>query len=192
MTNRIDSNPTSSDTPPGETRSVKPKHQLRALIIFGASSLILVLATIAILRFAVARRLPALTAESLQTAEQRWRTNGPANYNMDVEIEGNRPGIVQVEVRKQVVTKMVRDGQIPSQQRTWEVWSVPGMFETLEREIELAEDPEREMQVKSGTKLWLKSEFDPYYGYPNRFHRAVFGGGPEVYWHVTHFQMKDP
>ena len=192
MPNRIDDIPLSSDNPPDETRSAKPTSKLRPLVILVGSGLIVLLAVAAILRFAVARRLPALTPARLQAAEQRWHTNGPANYDMDVKIEGNRPGTVQVEVRKQVVTKMVRDGHTPSQQRTWDVWSVPGMFETIEREIELAEDPEREMQAERGTKLWLKAEFDPHYGYPARFHRAVFGGGPEVYWQVTLFQPKDP
>ena len=192
MPYRIDNNPISNEHPPGKTRFTKPTSKLQPLVILVGSTLIVLLAVAAILRFAVARKLPVLTPARLQAAEQRWHTNGPADYDMDVNIEGNRPGTVQVEVRKQVVTKMVRDGQTPSQQRTWDVWSVPGMFATLEREIELAEDPEREMQAERGTKLWLKAEFDPDYGYPARFHRAVFGGGPEVYWHVTRFQPKAP
>jgi hypothetical protein len=192
MPYRIDDNPISSEHPLGETRFAKPTSKLWPLVILVGSVLIVLLAVAAILRFTVARKLPVLTPARLQAAEERWHTNGPADYNMDVNIKGNRPGTVQVEVRKRVVTKMVRDGQTPSQQRTWDVWSVPGMFDTLEREIELAEDPEREMQAERGTKLWLKAEFDPDYGYPARFHRAVFGGGPEVYWHVTRFQPKAP
>ena len=85
---------------------------------------------------------------------------------------------------------MQRDGLAPQQRRVWDVWAVPGMFETIERELELAEDPQHEMDATAGATVDLRAEFDPELGYPARFHRIVFGGGPEVYWKVTNFTPK--
>jgi hypothetical protein len=67
---------------------------------------------------------------------------------------------------------------------------VPGLFETLERELEMAEDPVHEVGAAAGTRWQLRCDFDPAYGLPRRFHRYVSGGGPEVYWRVTSFVPK--
>jgi hypothetical protein len=159
----------------------------RAAII-AAVLLGLVLGAALALQLFVAERLPALTTQRLDAAEKLWEESGPGGYNLDLEIRGAQPGVVHVEVRGGVVTAMQRDGLAPSQRRTWEVWAVPGMFETIERELELAADPQHEMDVGAGTRVNLRCEFDAQYGYPSRFHRTVYGGGPEVYWRVTNFQ----
>jgi Family of unknown function (DUF6174) len=140
------------------------------------------------LQIFVAHRIPELTESSLAAAEKKWSDHGPASYEMDLKLGGVRPGTVHVEVVGGEVTAMQRDGVTPKQQRTWAVWSVPGQFETIERELELAADPEHEMQVKSGTQVRLRCEFDPQYGYPRVYHRMITGGGPEVYWQVTSFK----
>ncbi len=135
----------------------------------------------------VVERLPPLTVENLEAAETLWRAKGPKSYDLDLTIEGAQPGIVHVEVRDGVTTAMQRDGVTPKQQRVWEVWSVPGMFTTIEQELQLAADPHHEMGLATGASVDLRGEFDPQYGYPARFHRIVFGGGPEVFWKVTKF-----
>jgi hypothetical protein len=138
----------------------------------------------------VVERLPELTVEHLEAAEKLWAAEGPMSYDLDLVIEGAQPGVVHVEVRDGVTTAMQRDGLAPSQRRVWDVWAVPGMFETIERELQLAEDPEHEMDASAGASVDLRAEFDPKFGYPARFHRIVFGGGPEVYWRVTSFEVK--
>lgn len=143
---------------------------------------------LAVVYFVFAQRLPELTPERLAEAQAKWAQAGPANYTMDIELGGARPGIVHIEVENGEPIAMTRDGNTPKQQRTWGVWSVPGMFETIERELELAEDPIHEMDAPQGTQLWLRCQFNPQYGYPQIFHRAVRGGGPEVYWNVTKFE----
>jgi hypothetical protein len=137
----------------------------------------------------VAQRIPELTEVALAEAEGRWDAAAVASYDMDIEIRGARPGRVQIEVRDDEVTAMTRDGRSPPP-RTWAVWSVPGMFETLERELELAEDPVHEMQASAGTQLRLRCEFDSQLGYPRRYHRIVTPGGPEVFWEVMQFELK--
>lgn len=142
--------------------------------------------------FAFAQRIPELTPEAFEDALAKWEQNGPASYTMDIKLSGTRPEDVHIEVTNGVPVAMTRGGNTPDQERVWSVWTVPGMFETIERELELADDPEREMQAAEGTKLWLRCKFDPTYGYPAIFHRAIRGGGgPEVYWEVTRFETKE-
>jgi hypothetical protein len=138
----------------------------------------------------VVERLPQLTVENLEAAEKLWQAQGPKSYNLDLTIEGAQPGVVHVEVRDGITTAMQRDGLAPQQRRVWDVWAVPGMFETIERELQLAEDPQHEMGASASATVDLRAEFDPKFGYPARFHRIVFGGGPEVYWKVTSFLPK--
>ena len=83
----------------------------------------------------VVERLPELTVENLDAAEKLWEASGPKSYDLDLTIEGAQPGVVHVEVRDGVTTAMQRDGLAPQQRRVWDVWAVPGMFETIEREL---------------------------------------------------------
>jgi hypothetical protein len=159
------------------------------LLVLLLSALACFVVAAAMLRIFATQRLPELTASELEKAEQLWEQAAPAGYEIDVEILRGRPGTVHVEVRNDEVTAMTRDGRSPAQ-RTWWYWSVPGMFETLERELEMAEDPVHEVGAASGTRWQLRCEFDPAYGYPRRFHRYVSGGGQEVYWRVTSFVPK--
>jgi hypothetical protein len=159
-------------------------------VVVGAILLGLALGAGLALELFVVERLPQLTVATLEAAERRWDQKGPQSYDLDLTIEGAQPGVVHVEVRAGVTTAMQRDGIAPQQRRVWDVWSVPGMFETIERERELAEDPQHEMDLNAGARVDLRAEFDPTYGYPVRFHRVVFGGGPEVYWKVTNFKTE--
>jgi len=140
-----------------------------------------------LLQLFVARRIPEFAVGQLEVAERLWKQNGPAHYRMDIQLSGARPGTVHVQVRDGEVVAMTRDGHTPAK-HTWNAWSVPGQFETLERELELAEDPVHEMQAGAETRLHLRCEFDSHYGFPRVYHRTVFGGGPEVYWRVTKFE----
>lgn len=138
----------------------------------------------------VIERLPDLTLDKLDAAEKLWEAKGPKSYIADFLIEGAQPGVVHVEVRDGEVVAMTRNGIEPRQSRTWVYWSMPERFAEMERELDLAADPEHEMSATVDTHVQLRAEFDPTYGYPSRFHRIVFGGGPEVYWRVTAFEPK--
>jgi hypothetical protein len=166
--------------------------RLTRIALFVVLFLTLALVAVLAVEMFVAERVPELTPERLSEAEQRWAEKGPASYDLDLVIEGAQPGVVHVEVRDGVTTAMQRDGRTPKQQRVWDVWNVPGMFDTIEREFDLAADPVHEMQANANpnTRLDLRAAFNAEFGYPERFHRIVFGGGPEVYWRVTSFQPK--
>ena len=159
----------------------------RPLLIGVLAVIFTLIAAAVLLQVFVAERIPKLTEARLEAAQDLWDRQGPPSYDMDLEIRGAQPGSVHIEIRDGEVTAMTRDGRSPPQ-RTWGVWSVPGLFETLERELVLAEDPQHEMDVAAGTELQLRCEFDPAYGFPRRYHRYATGGAPEVFWRVTQFE----
>ena len=131
---------------------------------------------------------PELTEDSLAPAEARWKADGPASYDMEIEIGGDRAGVVRIEVRDGDVTSMQRDGKTPPE-RTWDVWSVPGQFDTLYRELELAADPVGQIQASKDTRWSLYAEFDRQFGYPIRYRRIVMGTGPDISWEVSRFDV---
>jgi hypothetical protein len=133
--------------------------------------------------------LPLLNPELIRTAQQRWESQRPASYDLEVTLSGNRPGVVQVEVRDGEVTAMQRDNVTPSQQRTWDVWSVDGMFETLWQETEMAEEPPEELELPPGAQFTQRGEFDPQWGFPSCYYRRISGTTNEIGWEVTRFEV---
>jgi hypothetical protein len=151
-------------------------------IAFALASLVLAV------EFFVVERIPLLTESELNAAKKRWQEHGPASYDMDIELRGAQPGHVQVNVRNRVVAAETRDGRVPKE-HTWETWTVPGMFNTMETDMDIAENPEQAIQAAPGTKWQLRSEFDPMLGIPRRYHRLATSG-PDVYWRVTRFEAR--
>jgi hypothetical protein len=158
----------------------------RLLLIWGLAMITGIAAVLLALELFVARRLPELTIEQLEVARAKWEQAGPRSYDLELEIFGERPGPVHVEVRGGEVTNVTINGRQPSP-HTRNTWTVDGQFNTLEQELLLAEDPVHQMQSKAGVSLRLRCEFDPQYGYPREYQRTVSGGGPDVYWRVTSF-----
>ncbi len=166
-----------------------PRRLSRRTTLFVLGSIAFALASLVLsLKFFVAEQIPPLTEATLLEAKKLWQQNGPVNYDMDIELRGARPGKVQVTVQKRAVTALIRDGLVPKE-HTWEAWSVPGTFNTLETDMEIAENPEQTIQAAPGTKWQLRCEFDPKLGIPRRYHRMVMGG-PEVYWRITRFETR--
>jgi hypothetical protein len=143
------------------------------------------------LEFFVAERVPELTLERLHAAEALWKRVGPASYDLDLLLGGLRPGPVHVEVRDGQVSIVTISGRAPSPW-TWDTWTVPGQFETIERELVLAEDPAHQMVAEAGTTLRLRCEFDPEFGFPREYRRLVSGAAPPVSWSVTRFVARSP
>jgi hypothetical protein len=131
--------------------------------------------------------VPRLSQSEFDAAVKRGRQNGPANYNCDIVIFGNRPGMVQVEVRGGQVQKMMRDGMVPKARRTWDAWTVEGMFDTIERELEIVRHPEQTVGGSSPPVLYAK--FDDQSGYPEIFRRSVPGAQQDMAWEVTRFDI---
>ena len=149
------------------------------------------LALVSILAVAVARRgpvAPEITRQDLAAAEGRWQEHGPASYNMDLMIGGRQAGPVHIEVRDGNVTRMTRDGVVPSQRRTWDYWTVPEQFETIRQDFDSAETSGG-FGAAPGTQTILRADFDPQYGYPRHYQRFVLGTNLNVDWLVTHFEL---
>jgi Family of unknown function (DUF6174) len=173
------------DSPPA-SRTRRSRGMLLLLLV---PAVFCVVGVVLLLQTLVRQKIPALTEVELENAQRVWASAGPASYEMDLEILQGRPGTVHIEVQNGEISAMTRDSRTPAQ-HTWRYWSVPGLFETLERELEMAEDPVHEVGAAAGTRWQLRCEFDRAYGFPRRFHRYVSGGGPEVYWRVTSFVPK--
>jgi Family of unknown function (DUF6174) len=153
-------------------------------------ALVLVVAGVLLwLQLFVARELPELTEARFEAAQALWDKNGSQAYNMDITIRGAQPGRVEIEVRDGKPSAMQRDNVSPPE-RTWDTWTVPGMFQMLVDEFALRDDPTHKGQGAPGAEVWLRCEFDPHYGYPRTYQRLMTGGGPEVFWHVNKFEPK--
>jgi hypothetical protein len=176
--------------PPGAAARGENRRRVRPAPLMLGVALGLVLAVVAIFVFAVLTRdsLPRLSEADYRAAVSRWEARGPADYNLDLEIAGNRPGKVHVEVRAGQVTRMTRDGVEPKQKRTWDYWSVPGQLDTIGEELEMARDPAASFGNRDATQVVMWAEFDPRYGYPRRYERVVLGTDFETRWHVTRFE----
>jgi hypothetical protein len=124
-----------------------------------------------------------------EAAVERWHRNGPASYDLDLELGGKRPGKIHVEVRNGEVIHMLRDGVEPSQRRTWDYWSVPGQLETIGQELEMATQPAKAFGAAGASEVVIWAEFDPHYGYPLQYDRVVLGADIEVHWKVTRFTV---
>ncbi len=167
--------------------SWRRRHPLATGALLGLAGAALVGLAVLIVNAAM-HRPTQLTQEAYEAASARWDAQGPASYDLDVELGGRRAGKVHVEVRNGEVTHMTRDGIEPKQKRTWYYWSVPGQLDTIEQELEMAKDPANSYGAPkaSGAVLW--GEFDPKYGYPRTFDRIVMGADQEVHWKVTRFE----
>ncbi len=141
------------------------------------------------LQLFVARRLPEMTEARFEAAQALWEKNKIISYDMNVRITGAQPGLVSIEVRDGKPTAMTRDDIAPPE-RTWDTWTVPGMFQTLVEEFAFKDDPTHKGQGAPGAEVWLRCEFDSQYGYPRTYQRLMTGGGPQVEWHVTKFELK--
>ena len=130
---------------------------------------------------------PRLTWAAYDAAVERWEKNAPADYDLDVEQSGNRSGKIHVEVRGGEVTRMTYNGIEPEQKRTWYYWSVLGQFDTIGQELEMARDPGAAFHDSSASHMVMWTEFDPEFGYPKKYDRAVLGADFEVHWRVTRF-----
>jgi hypothetical protein len=129
--------------------------------------------------------LPPLSAEALDAARRRWDQQGPDSYNLDLLISGRQTGRFHVEVRGGRPTFVTRNGRQPPR-RTWDVWTVPGMFDIIDEEVDQAHDPAGGFSARGGQAV-LRAHFHPRYGYPETYQRIILGASEEIEWKVTRF-----
>lgn len=173
---------------PAESSQESPRPKRWRGFVIGLALGLVVVAILPALRPGRESRRPRLTREAYDQANRLWDAHGPAHYNLDVEVTGNRPGKIHVEVRSGQAVEMLRDGVEPRQRRTWYYWTVPGMLDTIGQELDQADDPARSFGAPAGSEVILRARFDEALGYPASYSRVVAGQNLDMGWTVTRFE----
>jgi hypothetical protein len=136
-----------------------------------------------------------LTEEGYEAARQRWQANALPDYDVEVEVRGRQPARYRVEVRGGLARQAWRNGAPLRSVRTFETWSVGGMFETVGSDLENLLRVARGDATATTPRLSALVQFDEVYGYPRRYlrvERGGRGGNPEVHWEVVEFVPRQP
>ncbi len=153
-------------------------------LLFAAALLGVVLLIVTLL---VRGRMSPLTADELEQAELRWQAARLHDYDIEVHVTGLQPGIYHVEVRGGEPAMASLNGFVP-RPGVWDVWTVPGMFDTLQQELDHAANPAGPFGSPPGTQVVERATFDDRYGFPKKYHRIVMGTPLEMSWEVVHFR----
>jgi hypothetical protein len=165
-----------------------PPTRKSSKIIVGCSAVIVTTLVVGVCGAVAMRNLGGQEQASRanwQAAQRRWERNEPANYDITVEVQGRRAAVYRVEVRQGVAQSATLDGQPIDQRRLFSVWSVPGMFATLDREFDLKRS---EGSAKPGApqEMRMYCQWHELYGYPISYRRLAVGGD-DISWQVTEF-----
>jgi hypothetical protein len=127
---------------------------------------------------------PPLTAEALKQAEAAWRDAKIRDYHIEIEVQSRQRETYAVEVRDGAPQQAWRNGQPLKQIRTFDTWSVPGMFDTIHSDFDRTD-----RQGQPAPELVLRAEFDPRTGVPMKYKRIQWGADIEISWQVTKFEL---
>jgi hypothetical protein len=130
-------------------------------------------------------RLPKIAREHLLAAIEKWGHEEPARYGITVKVSGRQPGLYEVLVDNGVVSSARLNGRELINQRTSGTWSVPGMFNTIELDLETQSRSDR-------SPLILRGKFDEQYGFPRQYERMEMrtGAHQALSWEVTKFEVR--
>jgi len=143
------------------------------------------------LRWWQADPVPTLSPQQFYEAREQWEAAEPANYDIEIVVSGSQPATYEVQVRDGQAEVALRNGQPLRQRRTFGTWSVPGMFSTMLRDVQVVERSSSRNPDPTLPRLTLRAQFDPQYGYPARYRRIQQGSPVEVSWQVTKFEVHD-
>jgi uncharacterized protein DUF6174 len=144
---------------------------------------IVILGAVAVVAPLVHNLRMQLTPAQLAEAEERWRLNGPADYDLDFserlneDAEGDR---LLIRVREGNVVAVLRDGkplstdELPASER--QLYSVPGLFKQIAGRLE--EDR------AAGKRNYATAYFDNTTGYPVRYVHRDRGTRHRLEWIV--------
>lgn len=128
------------------------------------------------------KRIPRFTRTEFDDAWTKWRDAAPADYRIKTLVEGPTSGEYEVVVREGQVVSATRNGTPLTQSRTVGTWSVPGMFETIESDVETTEEKQPKLDLS------LRADFDEQWGMPRRYLRSDYTSKTEVRWKVLEFE----
>ncbi len=139
--------------------------------------------------------LPELTPQRLEQARRLWQQRGPRSYEMtlllgDPENESSQEPTQRIQIRvekeRPVAVRRHPGGELP--RRVWDYWTVPGLFDVLQRDLENRQSPQRAFGVSDPAMVVLRCRFDPQYGFPRQYQRIVRTRGLQSHWSVIEFR----
>ena len=151
--------------------------------------LLAVVGVCVVLGFTSPEPLPSLTRESFDAAWAKWEEKGPISYDVGVNVTGRQAATYRVQVRHRNVSAATRNGYPLKSQRTLGTWSVPGMFNTIEIDLDRNEEVPTDGNPSAKPRLVLGCTFDAQYGYPKKYRRNELGTQMQVDWEVTEFRV---
>jgi hypothetical protein len=93
-----------------------------------------------------------LTRDQLEAARALWKEKGPADYDLQYTKKGSVSGTFEVRVRGGRVVSATMDGQ-PLERRLYAFSDMPGLFDDLERFLEMDSAP-------GSPRTFTKATFD--------------------------------
>jgi hypothetical protein len=133
--------------------------------------------------------LPQMKPADFRAAQRRWSEHGPADYDLDIEAGMGLKGRIHVEVRGRAAETMTFDGK-PSQPRLWDYWTVPGLLEIIQADLERNEAAAQHPGGPEPAPLFLQAEFDPEYGLPTFYRRTELASRESGQWRVIGFHPR--
>lgn len=128
--------------------------------------------TAAVMFFMAREPTEPLTVEALRSAMQRWQAGNVTNYRIRYEMHGS---LYDVDVQDGIVMASTIDGK-PIRSADPGAYSVKGLFQTLELELENRSDPRGPFAQQAAT-MAMRVRFNKKLGYVERYLRSSGGMG---------------
>jgi len=141
-----------------------------------------------LLLIAACNRLPTLTPQILEQAEQKWASQQPGSYCLVIEMSGDRieTGHFEVQVRSGQVVSLRRNGLILQPSRGQD-YTIEGLFHVLEQELGLAEKPAM-LGAPEGYSVYTTAKFDKSTGRLIHYRRIVAGTSNSIDINVIEYE----
>ena len=133
------------------------------------------LATLAVTWFVIREPMEPLTAESLREARIRWREADIHDYEIRYDMHGSR---YDVRVRDGLVVDLKVGGKQPVS-ADWGAYSVEGLFDVLDMEVENLTDSYGPFGSQAGSVI-ARVRFNQEHGHIERYLRSGGVGGLPV------------
>jgi hypothetical protein len=133
---------------------------------------------------------PEVTRAQYKAALQKWKDSGVNSYDLKLTISGrgDQNSEAILEVRNGRVTKSLYNGK-PVSPKEEARWTVENQFKLIDDDLTKSEGPGFGVDVKKGVYITLHADFDPKYGYPDRYFRQAHGPSPlQSQWKVLDFK----
>jgi hypothetical protein len=135
-----------------------------------------------------------VTTDALHEARERWQRAGIEDYNLEWTTTGARAGHYRVFVRGGEVrsVRLVQDGQErEARPGDKSYYGIDGLFRVIDEELAQRLD-ERPFGQPKGSRVLLRMECDPRYGFPRQFRRDVAGSIRGLVLDVVEFVPNPP